>query len=175
MAFCRDHQGNVRFVGSASRARLTVRSPSVTDASLPRARLEQLARTGQPHLRPIYAAMLDPGIALLMVQQKIGRFAVEAPRGFVAIIGDDTDRALGPAGFHRKSVRRLAAQTCSIAIIASDIVPDVYETAAALAALGRGALIIETRPEQEGAWMDLMKTAAPRTPILLCTPIAGTA
>lgn len=175
MTSTRRPDGTSRVGGSASAARLTEGSQSAAEGFVARAHLEELARTGRAHLRPIYAAMLDPGIALLMVRQKIGRFGVEAPRGFVAIIGDDTDRALGPAGFHRKSVRRLAAQTCSIAIIASDIVPDVYETSAALAALGRGALIIETRPEQEGAWMDLMKTAAPRTPILLCTPIAGTA
>lgn len=175
MTSTRNGDGTARPGSSASGGPFITQGPAIFDGRLPKAKLEQLVRTGQPHLRPIYAAMKDHGTGLLLVRQNTGRFDLRKPPPLVAIVGDDTDRALGPAGFHRKSIRRLAAQARSIAIIASDIVPDVYETAAALAALGRSALIIETRPEQEGAWMDLMKVAAPRTPILLCTPIEGTA
>lgn len=142
---------------------------------LPRAQLEELARTGSPHLRPIYTAMLEGGVAFLFVTQQSGRFGVEGRGGFVALIGDDTDRALGPDGFHRKSIRRLVRQVQSIAIIASDIEPTAYAASAALARMGFGALIVETRPEQEGAWFETLRAAAPRTPIVLITPIAGNA
>lgn len=145
------------------------------DGFIPRARLEELSRTGSAHLRPIYGAMVAPGIGFLMVQQNASRFAIESKGGFVALILDDTDRALGPSGFHRKSVRRLASQVHSITVLSADIEPSIYASAATLAALGRNVLIVETRPEEEVAWMDLLKAAAPRAPILLCTPIAGNA
>lgn len=161
---------------SAGRARVGPdRARGGVEGYITRARLEELSRTGSAHLRPIYAAMVDPGIGFAMVTQNAGRFALDAGGPFVALIGDDTDRALGPAGFHRKSVRRLAAQAQSIAIIASAIEPSVYATAAAGAVFGLNVLIVETRPEQEGAWMDLVKAAAPRASVLLVTPIAGNA
>lgn len=146
-----------------------------TQGTVPRARLQELARTAPAHLRPIYAAMLSPGVSFLMVHQNTGRFGVEAAGGFVALIGDDTDRALGPRGFHRKSIRRLAGQVHSIVIVASAAEPRAYTGVAALAAAGFGALLVETRPEQEAAWFEALKAAAPRTPILLVTPIAGNA
>ena len=143
--------------------------------TVPRSKLEELSRTGSAHLRPIYAAMLNPGISFLMVHQRGGRFGIVGGGGFVALIGDDTDCALGPRGFHRKSIRRLAGQVRSIVIVASAAEPCAYAGVAALAAVGLGALLVETRPEQEGAWLDALKAAAPRTPILLVTPIVGNA
>lgn len=143
--------------------------------TVPRATLEELSRTGSEHLRPLYAAMLNPGVSLLMVHQRGGRFGIEGTGGFVALIGDDTDCALGPRGFHRKSIRRLARQVRSMVIVASGVEPRAYAGVAALASVGFGALLVETRPEQEGAWLDTLRAAAPRTPILLVTPIAGNA
>lgn len=157
-----------------SRSTIPHDGPTIS-ADVPRSRLEHVARTGPLHLRPIYAAMIDPGIGLALVAQRSGRFDIASPRPFVALIGDDTDCALGPAGFHRKSVRRLAGRVRSIAIIASDVEPKAYAAAAALAALGHNVLIVETRPEQEGAWIELLRAAAASVPILLCTPIGGTA
>lgn len=141
---------------------------------LPRARIENLARTGQPHFRPIYSAMMA-GVGLLMVRQRSGRFDCLSGRPFVAVVGDDMDEALGPAGFHAKSLRRLMAQVSSIAVISSDIVPGVYAAAAGGALLGASSVIVETRPEQEGAWLDLAKRTAPGAALLLCTVAEGTA
>ncbi|GEP08577.1 hypothetical protein [Methylobacterium gnaphalii] len=149
--------------------------PCRVETSISQARLQQLARTGAPHLRPIYGAMANGLVGFLLVAQNAGRFDAIKGRPFVALLADDTDRALGPAGFHRKSVRRMAAQVSSIAIIASDIVHEAYVTAAAGAALGFNMLIVETRPEHEGAWMELLREAAPQASTLLCTPIEGTA
>lgn len=143
-------------------------------AFIPRTRIEDLARTGQPHLRPIYAAMAA-GAGLLMVRQRSGRFMRPDDPRFVAIVGDDTDCALGPAGFHAKSMRRLLAAARSVAIIASDIEPAVYATAAAGALLGLSSVIVETRPEQEGAWLDLAKREVTSAALLLVTPMEGSA
>lgn len=145
------------------------------DGFIPRARLVKLSRTGSVHLRPIYAAMLNPGIGFLVVGRTSGPFAVESRGGFVGLIADDTDRSLGPAGFHRKSIRRLAAQPRSITLISSDIVPDLYAAAAALAVAGFCTIIVETKPEQEAAWLDLLKVAAPQANMLVCTVAAGNA
>ena len=147
----------------------------IPQASFPVARLADLGRRGPLHLRPIYAAMASAGIGLFLVRQRSEAFDLRYGRPFVALVGDDTDVALGPDGFHRASLERLARLVGGISVIASGVVPDVYATAAGCAVLGQSGLIVETRPEQEGAWMDLLSRAAPRTPLLLCTPIEGTA
>jgi hypothetical protein len=54
--------------------------------TVPREKLVELSRTGSEHLRLLYAAMLDPGISLLMVHQCGGRFGIEGTGGFVALI-----------------------------------------------------------------------------------------
>lgn len=144
-------------------------------ASISAARLEDLAQRGQPHLREVYAAVAHAGVGLLLVRQRSEAFEVRSDRPLVAIVGDDTDMALGPAGFDRGSLERLARLVHGITVIASGIVPDVYATAAHVAVLGQSTLIVETRPEHEGAWMELLRAAAPEAPFLLCTPIEGTA
>lgn len=141
---------------------------------IPRARIENLQRTGQPHLRPIYAAM-NAGAGFLMVRQRSGRFDLPKRGAVVTIVGDDTDHALGPAGFHSKSMRRLLAAARSVIIIASDIEREAYASAAASALLGASSVIIETRPEQEGAWLDLVKREAPGAVLVLWTVAEGTA
>jgi len=139
------------------------------------ARLEHLASYGAVHLRPVYAVMRSSGTALLLIQQRLGRFDMPTRSGWVALVLDDTDRALGPSAFHSKSMRRLIQAATHIAIIASDIVPGVYATAAGVAAMGLRCLIIETLPEYEAAWLHLVEREAPRTKPLLCTVAEGTA
>ena len=147
-------------------------------ASIPPGELTRLIASGQPHFRPVYAAMRSAGVALMLIRQGYGRFDVPTlprGRGFVAVIGDDTDHAEGPSGFRRKSLRRLAASVRGVSLISCEIQPDVYATAAELAALGQSVMIVETRPEQEAAWLDFLKVAAPRANLLICTAAAGTA
>ncbi|CAA2161172.1 hypothetical protein MBRA_06332 [Methylobacterium brachiatum] len=147
-------------------------------ASIPPLELSHLIAAGQPHFRPVYAAMRSSGVALLLVRQGHGRFDVpklSRGRGFVAVIGDDMDRADGPSGFRRKSLRRLLGAVGGVSLISCEILPDVYATAAQLAAFGQNVAIIETRPEQEGAWLDFLKEVAPRANLLICTAAAGTA
>lgn len=144
------------------------------EAAIPSSKLEHLSRAGQSHLRPIYAAMRD-GIGLALVRQRSGPFPPPKTRPFVAIIGDDTDRSLGPAGFHRKSIRRLAAASRGIVVMSCELLPDVYATAAGAAGLGTSTLIIETRSEHEAEWLALVQAAAPAANLLICTVAAGTA
>lgn len=145
------------------------------EAAIPLSKLENLSRTGHAHLRPIYAAMRSGGVGLILVRQRIGQFPPPKKRPFVAIVGDDTDRSLGPADFHRKSIRRLAAITHGVVVMSCELVPSVYATTAAVARLGVSTLIVETRPEHEGEWLDFVKEAAPTANLLICTVAAGTA
>lgn len=146
------------------------------EAAIPLARLENLSRTGHVHLRPIYVAMRSDRVGLVMIRQRVERFPPPKKRPFVAIVGDDTDRSLGVAGFHRKSIRRLAAITPSIVVIGCELIPSVYAAAAAAAAQARiSTLIIETRDEHEGEWIDLVREAAPSANLLICTAVAGSA
>lgn len=144
-------------------------------AAISHERLDHLASTGQAHLRPIYAAMRMAGVSLFLVPQGQERFLAPRVRSFVGLVADDTDCAVGPNGFHRKSLRRLAQDAKCIALISSDIMPAVYATAAQIAALGRNVLIVETRCEQESAWLDFLKASAPRAHLLICTAAAGSA
>ena len=147
-------------------------------ASIPPFELSRLIASGQPHYRPVYEVMRSAGVGLLLVRQGHGRFDVPALKrgcGFVAVIGDDMDRADGPSGFRRKSLRRLMAAVRGITLLSCEILPEVYTAAAGLAALGQNVMIIETRPEQEGAWLDFIKEAAPRANLLICTAVAGNA
>lgn len=143
-------------------------------AAVPQDRLTHLAFTGEPHLRPIYAAMRDGRRSLLLLPQGGGRCAVPT-FPFVALVGDDTDRALGPNAFHGRSLARVARSARGIALISCAIVPNVYAIAAQMVLLGHSTLIVETRPECEAEWLAFLRSAAPRASFLMCTTAEGTA
>ncbi|CAO4136110.1 hypothetical protein [Methylorubrum extorquens] len=114
-------------------------------ATVPRDRLTRLAFTGEPHLRPIYAAMLDGRRSLLLLPQHGGRFPVSS-RPFVALLGDDADTALGPAAFHGGSLGRLAGSARGVALVSYAVMPGVYAIAAEMVRLGHSTVIVETPP-----------------------------
>nr|WP_137831776.1 hypothetical protein [Methylobacterium sp. L1A1] len=143
-------------------------------AAVPRARLDLLALTGSPHLRPVYAAMRDGRRTLLVVPQRSGACSVPG-KPFVALVGDDTECALGPEAFHRPSVERFARSARGIALISCGIMPGVYAVAAEMVRLGHSTLIVETRPEREAEWMEALRAAAPKAAFLMCTTAEGTA
>ena len=145
------------------------------ETAIPLSKLDDLCRDGHAHLREIYVAMRTAGIGLALIQQRTGPFHPPKGRAFIGLIGDDTDRSLGPDGFDRASIRRLLALTHGVCVMSCELVPRVYATAAAVARLGIATAIIETRPEHEAEWLALVKEAAPGASTLLYTCAAGTA
>ncbi len=135
-----------------------------------RARLDAAVEHGPAHLRPMYLAVRDHGVSFAVVTQRAGRFAFPSDKPVVALLGDDLDEALGPAGFHLKSVRRFVASCEGAVIIACDPQPRLYIAAATVAVmLRRNAVIIETRSEHEADWVDLIRSIKPDIRMLLGT------
>ncbi len=92
----------------------------------------------------------------------------------IIIIGDDFDRAVGPAGFHLPSIRRAIRACTAFAVISCEPLPHVYGVIAITATLTRrNVMLIETRPEQELAWLGLIQKLAPGRPITLATVEGG--
>ena len=135
--------------------------------NIPRARIDTYLATAPAHLKPIMLAVRDFGCAWVTVPQKVGRFDV--PKGYptVAVIGDDLHVAMGPAGFHRKSIRRLIASSRMVSIVAAEPQVLAYAAAASTACLGLNAVVIETRPEFEMHWLDLVKAENPNAQLII--------
>lgn len=130
------------------------------------------------YLRPILKAVRDHHCGMLFVGQTDEPFLIPNDPGRPAIItiGDDFDRAVGPSGFHLPSVRR-AIRACQVfAVISSEPQPAAYASVAIAAAfLRENVMLIETRPEQEIAWLGLIQKFAPGRPITLATVEGGNA
>jgi len=141
-----------------------------------RADLERALEIAQPHLKPIVRAIRDHNVRMLFVPQMAGAFRLpkDGDRAAIAIIGDDMDQAHGPAGFHLPSLRRSIRSANWFAVVSCEPIPKVYEAAALLCTTTRGnALIVETRPEQEIQWIQLIQKLAPGRPLCIAT-VEGT-
>ena len=122
--------------------------------------LDHAITNGPEHFRPILRALRDKGCALAIAPQGHRPFALPRDRGpVICIVGDDLHQALGPAGFHRLSLRRVLAGSVALIIVSGEPDPTAYALAATSAAglcplgLGSNAVLIETRPEREGEWL----------------------
>ena len=92
---------------SASRARL--------DATI-----AALERAGVAHMVPILHAVRDCGVAYITLTQGDQRVSLPdlSTRPWIAVIGDDTDRALGPNGFSPAALATLAAGANAAIVVA---------------------------------------------------------
>lgn len=135
---------------------------------VPRARIETALAVSPLHMRPILLAVRDHGIAWATIPQHAGRFEIPTGKSFVAILGDDLHVAMGPDGFHRESVRAVLARSSFVSIVAAEPLPLAYAApASAAVGLRLNGTIIETRPEFELRWLDIVKAEAPRAQIIL--------
>lgn len=140
--------------------------------------IDAMAQTGFVHLIPLLEATRDLGIAFNQVRQVCKRFDVPrmSNRPLVAIICDDTDKAVGPGGFHQKSVRDLIRTAHAAIIVTAAPELAIYATAAITAGVSRrNVVIIETRPEQEIPWIDFVQMAMPNLPLLISSVASGKA
>lgn len=148
----------------------TVHAPST------RAKLTEALEAAPPHLRSIVQAVRDDRVGLLIVGQSADPFRIPArsDKPAIVLIGDDFHEAIGPNGFHLPSIRR-AIRTCSaFSVVSSAPPPDVYEAMASTAAVTRrNVMLIETRPDHEIDWANLIQKLAPRRPLILATVKGG--
>lgn len=143
-----------------------------------RASLTDAMERAPAHLRTVIQTVRDHRVGLLIVAQAAQPFRLprEPDRPAIVLIGDDTDRADGPNGFHLPSVRRAIRACSAFAVISSAPQPDIYSGIAATAALTRrNVMIVETRLEQELPWLGLIQKLAPKRFIWLGTVEGGRA
>lgn len=107
-------------------------------------------------------AVRDEGCRFLFAAQGPGRFDVPKDRPAVVLIGDDLTRALGPDGFHKRSLRRYVERCRCAVIVACEPIPRAYFEAVSWAVVKReDVLIVETRPDHEADWFDFIRLVAP--------------
>lgn len=146
------------------------------NAGSTRANLNAAMEASPEYLRPILEVVRDHGAAMLFVPQGAEPFRLpsEPKKPAIIMIGDDFDRAMGPGGFHLPSIRRMIRASSAFAVVSSAPQPHAYLTIAAGVAMTRqNAMLIETRPEQEIAWLSLIQKLAPGRFIQLCTVEGG--
>lgn len=114
------------------------------------------------HFRPLFKAVRDEGCGLTIVGQGRERFAPGTDRPQLVVISDDMAAALGPNAFHARSLRRYLPRCGAAVVMACQPLPALYWEASSWAALRRrDVLIVETRPEREADWLDLIRAEAP--------------
>lgn len=128
-----------------------------------------------PHLKPVFEAVRDYGVGYLTLMQHGHGLPTErlnSQNPMITVAGDDTDAARGPGAFHAATLKILTLRASCVAVISSEAVPDIYTLFSLMAGLLRAStLIVETRPEQEHAWVDYVRALAPHTPVILSTSL----
>ncbi|WP_311276782.1 hypothetical protein [Methylobacterium sp. WCS2018Hpa-22] len=114
------------------------------------------------HMRPVWSALRAGCSVLLLGQNTLAFDPPPSDTGSVVIIEDDTEESTsGPDGFDTASVTWLARNVDTITILSGAPLAHAYVDAAAEAMMGGSALIIETSPEQEIAWLSAIASAVP--------------
>ena len=128
-----------------------------------------------PHLNSIYAAIRDYKINFFVLPpdgRPLQSDMLNAAAPFTAIIGDDTDRSVGPNGFDKPSLRLLIRKATSAAVISSEIVPNIYTLMSLMSGMLRAnTVIVETRPQHEMEWIRFLQDASPHIPMVVSTAL----
>ena len=119
---------------------------------------------------PIWRAVAENGVTFATVFQNDGRFTIPTTRPAVVILGDDLDTAKGPRAFSARSLRAFLPRCGAIAFVGCEAVAEVYSNAARMARDGYTVAIIESQPEHERAWLDLVDEVALKATLLVCRP-----
>ena len=150
----------------------------VHEAGLTRDRINGVMENLPPHLQPLMVAVRDRRVALLFVSQNSAKFRIpaRADRPSIVLIGDDMQSAHGPNGFHLPSLRRTIRDCSAFAVVSCEPSLELYGSMASTAATVRkSTMLIETRPEQELAWISLIQKLAPGRSVVLATIKGGNA
>jgi hypothetical protein len=124
--------------------------------------VQYLVKHGPPHYQPI-ALAIRHGAGLAQVMQHEGSFRVPLDKPTMLIIGDDLHLALGPKAFNTGSLRRFVQRAGHAIVVSSWPDPRAYAAAAYSAAVLREhAVLVETLPEFEQAWIDAITGINPK-------------
>jgi hypothetical protein len=150
-------------------------------SSVSRARLDEVIASAEhaPHMQTMLAAVRDQRLCLAIIPhgcRHMREVLDEVRLPAVVIVGDDTERALGPAGFDAAATRRLFREAAYVAVMSGASVAEVYAAACRHAVDERCLVaLVETRVKQEIAWASLVREANPLAALLIASPEAGRA
>ena len=154
----------------------------MTRGGIIRERLDALIASGvpkAPHLLPLLLAVRNDGIGLMVLEQSGEPFmnVLTAAKGpFIALIGDDTDRTVGPGFYHQPSLRRLISLIGGAAVVSSTPPVEAYTAMACATTILRvNTVIVETRIEQEIPWITALRGVQPNLPMIVATVHGGRA
>jgi hypothetical protein len=142
----------------------------IINTAVPRERLTSVIDSGLgSHLRPIWIAVRDAGVACCIVPQGGEAFDPSEDKSTIVIIGDDMLASLGPKAFHETSLKRFVKRCRGAVIVACEPVPLAYAAAASVAALCANVVIVETRPRHEADWKAALDAINPDLNYIICT------
>jgi len=147
-------------------------------STISRSVLDRKMHEAEPHLIPLLEAVRDHAVDLMFVSQSDEAFRLPKNRGrpAITIIGDDLYEALGPEGFHMPSLRRVIRASQSFAVVSCAALEPVYDAMAFAASAARtNVLVVETRPEFEIQWVELVRKLVPGKPLTIATVEGGRA
>jgi hypothetical protein len=128
--------------------------------------------------QPLIEAMRQRGLRLVPVMrgEPVASLKDIGPHPWVAIVGDDLARSVGPSAFNAKGARRLARASKGIVVYSGAAERRIYATACLVALMTRGGvLMVETQVPHHAAWYEAVRAWAPDVPLLDVSPIAGVA
>ena len=123
------------------------------------------------HLGPLLDATAHFACSFLIAPQGCEPF--DLPRDpWIIILGDDLHLAWGPKAFDAKLLDAAIKSAGHFVIVSSGPDPFPYRIAATVAVRDRrNALLIETRPNQQEAWVSrIQEIRGADAPISLCVP-----
>ncbi len=103
-----------------------------------------MALQGHAFYAPVYRAVRDQDLALMLVRRGVRRVDWPPYRPRLAIIGDDDDTPTGPAGFPRKMLRALFAKAPYVLVHGTGATEGQYALATEAAVLLDLAVVVET-------------------------------
>ncbi len=110
-------------------------------------------------LRIMLNAVGDHNIRIVLAQHDPRPFhdALLTDYPYIALIGDD-DPAKGPEGFHLETLKKVIRSVDYALIISGQAKTDLYRFMSLVPSFLRvNSMIVETLPEQEEAWSDLIR------------------
>jgi hypothetical protein len=144
-------------------------SPSSNAFAVPRSRLTAAIDAAPLHLRPIFVAIRDAGVACCVIPHGGQSFDPPTSHPTIVLIDDDMDETKGPQDFHQESLRNFVKRCAPAMLVTCEPPPTAYAAAAAMAALlNYDVIIIETRPEHEANWKAALDAINPDLAWLLC-------
>ena len=142
-----------------------------TDPEKARQAIKRDVKIRRSHLFPILHAVAHFACSHLFVPQ--GCAAFELPRSpWIIVVGDDMHFAWGPEAFPEVSLNAAIKAADHFVIVTSGLAPMPYRVAATVTARDRkNALLIESLPHQQEAWLSRIEAIrGDNPPILMSVP-----